>query len=116
LDISRSGYYAWLSRPLCKTKQENIQLTEQISKVFEQSRGVYGAPRVTAALNSDGQVCGKNRVTKLMRIAQFKGRPKRVFRRTAQSNPYAKPAPNLLHQNFVSKAVNQVWSSDITYI
>jgi len=116
LDISRSGYYAWLSRPLCKTKQENIQLTEQISKVFEQSRGVYGAPRIRASLNSDGQACGKNRVARLMRIAQLKGRPKRAFRRTAMSNPYAEPAPNLLHQNFVSKAPNQVWSSDITYI
>ena len=116
LDISRSGYYAWLSRPLCKTKQENMQLNEQISKVFEQSKGVYGAPRVKAALNADGQACGKNRVARLMRVLQLKGRPKRVFRRSAKSNPYAEPAPNLLHQNFVSKAVNQVWSSDITYI
>jgi putative transposase len=67
LDISRSGYYAWLSRPLCKTKQENIQLTEQISKIFEQSKCVYGAPRIRAALNADGQTCGKNRVARLMR-------------------------------------------------
>lgn len=116
LRISRSGYYAWLSRPLCKTKQENIQLTEKISAIFEQSRGVYGAPRIRAALNSDGQSCSKNRVARLMRIARLKGRPKRVFRRSAKSNPYADPAPNLLRQNFVSKAVNQVWSSDITYI
>ena len=64
LDVSRGDYYAWLDRPQCKTKQENIQLTEQISKVFEQSRCVYGAPRISAAVNSDGQVCSKNRVAK----------------------------------------------------
>ena len=116
LGVSRSGYYAWLSRPLCKTKQENIQLTELILEIFDQSKGVYGALRIRAALNSNGQVCGKSRVAKLMRIAQLKGRPKRVFRRTVESNPYAKPAPNLLHQNFVSKVKNQVWSTDITYI
>ena len=116
LDVSRSGYYAWLSRPLCKTKQENIKLTEKISTIFEQSRGVYGAPRIKASLDSEGHSYGKNRVARLMRIERLKGRPKRVWRRTAQSNPYGDPAPNLLHQNFVSKAVNQVWSSDITYI
>ena len=116
LDISRSGYYAWLSRPQCKTKQENIQLTKHISKVFEQSRGVYGAPRIRAALNSEGYVCSKNRVARLMRLAQLKGRPKRVFKRTAKSNPYADPTPNLLRQNFVAKVQNQLWSSDITYI
>jgi len=116
LDISRSGYYAWLSRPLCKTKQENIKLTERISTIFEQSRGVYGAPRIKASLDSEGYCCSKNRVARLMRIERLKGRPKRVWRRTAQSNPYADPAPNLLRQNFATKAANQVWSSDITYI
>jgi putative transposase len=116
LDISRSGYYAWLSRLLCKTKQENIKLTEQISTIFEQSRGVYGAPRIKASLDSQGHCYGKNRVARLMRIERLKGRPRRVWRRTAQSNPYADPAPNLLHQNFVAKAANRVWSSDITYI
>ena len=58
-----------------------MQLNEQISKVFEQSKGVYGAPRVRAALNADGQACGKNRVARLMRVLQLKGRPKRVFSR-----------------------------------
>ena len=100
LDITRSGYYAWLSRVLCKTKQENIKLTEKISTIFEQSRGVYGAPRIKASIDSKGHCYGKNRVAILMRIERLKGRSKRVWRRTAQSNPYP-----ILHLIYYTKTL-----------
>lgn len=116
LSISRSGYYAWLKRPLSNTKQENVTLTKLISDIHEQSRGVYGAPRIKEVLKSEGHYCSKNRVAKLMAKAHLKGRPRKSFRGQPQPNQYSEVAPNRLRQNFVAKAANQVWSSDITYI
>ena len=116
LGVSRSGYYAWLSRPMSNTQQENINLTKMILQVHEQSRGVYGAPRVQVMLKINGSSCSKNRVAKLMRKAHLKGCPKRVYRRASYANQYGDVAPNLLRQNFVATTANQLWSSDITYI
>lgn len=67
-------------------------------------------------LKSEGQYYGKNRIAKLMRVARIKGCPKRSSRGSAQPNQYSNVAPNRLRQNFASKAANQIWSSDITYI
>ncbi len=116
LGVSRSGFYAWLSRPVCKTKQENIRLTNLISKIHDDSRGVYGAPRIQHVLRAQGVICGKNRVAKLMSYARLKGCPKRPSGYVKQKNQYSNIAPNRLKQNFVADQANQVWSSDITYI
>lgn len=40
----------------------------------------------------------------------------RRFPQTTQRNPWAKPAPNLLNQDFSSPAADRKWVSDITYI
>ncbi|WNC67830.1 IS3 family transposase [Thalassotalea nanhaiensis] len=116
LSVSRSGFYAWSTRPLSKTKQENIRFTKLISEIHQQSRGVYGAPRVKEVLMSEGHHCSKNRVAKLMAKSRLKGCPKRLARGYAQPNQYSKIAPNRLRRNFKVDAANQVWSSDITYI
>ncbi|TKB43558.1 IS3 family transposase [Thalassotalea mangrovi] len=116
LSVSRSGFYAWLSRPLCKTKQDNIELTKRIEKIHEESRGVYGAPRIQQMLRAQGYRYGKNRVAKLMSQARLRGCPIRHSGYAKQQNMYSHIAPNRLCQNFVADKANQVWSSDITYI
>ncbi len=51
LRVSVSGYYAWQQRrqPTDKRSDEP-DLVAQIRAVFEESRGTYGSPRVSAAL------------------------------------------------------------------
>lgn len=49
LQVSRSGYYAWKSRPLSKRSREDAALAEKIREVHERSRQTYGYPRVHAA-------------------------------------------------------------------
>lgn len=50
LEVSKSGYYVWLKRPLSKRAQEDIVLTKQIRKFHKRSKGTYGAPRIHADL------------------------------------------------------------------
>jgi len=88
----------------------------EIRRVHQNSRGVYGSPRVHAELVSNGIRVGRHKVARLMRLARLRGCPKRRFRVTTQGNPAHAVAKNLLKQNFTAKAPDQRWAADITYI
>ena len=53
LDVSTSGYYAWLKRPESRRKRENRMLSVEIKAVHEASRQTYGKPR------NPGRACGE---------------------------------------------------------
>ena len=48
LEVSRSGYYAWLDREPSARAKANAVLLEKIEKIHRESDGTYGAPRVHA--------------------------------------------------------------------
>jgi hypothetical protein len=50
LEVSRSGYYAWLKREPSDHAQRGGELRERIEEIHEDSRGTYGVPRVYAEL------------------------------------------------------------------
>lgn len=116
LRISRSGYYAWLSRPESERAKQNIDYKQRIKAIHSDSRAVYGAPRISAELRAHGYLCGVNRVAKLMRQEGLKGRPQKRVRRSLQEQPKFPFAKNLLNQKFNVSQPNQVWASDISYI
>jgi putative transposase len=117
LAVSRSGYYAWRGRPLITPQvRANRGLRARIRTIHAESRGRYGSPRVHKVLQEEGERLGRNRVIRLMRAEQLRGRPQRRFRTTTQADPAATPAPNLLNQVFQAPAPNRVWTADITAI
>jgi putative transposase len=52
LGVSKSGYYAWRSRPPSKRSREDAILTEKIREIHSRSRETYGYPRVHAELRA----------------------------------------------------------------
>lgn len=117
LDVSRSGYYAWRSRPDSQRVQANQRLLVQIREEYQLSRKTYGSPRIHAALRRKGVSCSRKRVARLMRLDHIAARrAHRYMPRTTQKDPNAIPAPNLLNQDFSSPAPDRKWVSDITYI
>ncbi len=116
LKVSRSGYYAWRTRP--KSNRDNIDraLTQAICEIHRDSKGVYGAPKIRVELEAQGYHHGRHKVARLMRLAGLRGCPQRRFKVTTQSDPSHPVAKNLLQQNFTAKAPNRQWASDITYI
>lgn len=46
LDVSRSGFYAWLRKPLSDRAVEDQRLLGLIRASYTASHGVYGAPRI----------------------------------------------------------------------
>jgi putative transposase len=117
LGVSRSGYYAWGKRPVSPREQANAALSREIREVFEQSRGTYGSPRITAALRDRGHTVNEKRVARLMRAAGISAPGKARFRvQTTDSDHDLPISANRLEQNFKVSAPNLVWVSDITYV
>jgi putative transposase len=116
LGVTRSAYYAWKKRGESKRSKENGRLLGQIRVLHAGSHEIYGSRRITVALRNDGQLCGKNRIARLMRQALIVSRMRRKFRVTTHSKHSLPKAANLVRQNFSTDKPNRLWVSDITYI
>lgn len=114
LDVSVSGYYAWVARPESGRQRTDRRLRAYIRAAHAQSRGTYGSPRVRVDLQTAGFPVGRRRVMRLMRAEGLQGRPVRRFRGTTVSDPDAAPAANHLNRHFRPTAPNAVWAADIT--
>jgi transposase InsO family protein len=117
LEVSRSGYYAWLDRPASARSERQEQLIEQIRQVHRDSDGTYGSPRICEDLVEQGIDVCVNTVAKLMKRAQVRSIMYRQFVvHTTDSNHDQPVAPNVLGREFHAKLPNQKWCCDITYI
>ena len=116
LGVSKSGYYAWRSRPPSGRRRRDALLIEKIRQIHSRSRETYGYPRVHAELRSLGVKCGRRRVARLMRAEGLWGCVRGKKRRTTRRDPRAAPAPDLLRGDFGAAEPNRVWLADITYI
>ncbi|PMR73564.1 IS3 family transposase [Billgrantia endophytica] len=116
LNISRSGYYTWANRKPSQRAAENADLLLKVRRVYNDSKGRYGSPRVYQALRREGLVVGENRVARLMREWGMKARVTRVYRRLSKRRDDLKALPNYRLEAKKPVAVNQQWSSDVTYI
>ncbi|MCR2813869.1 IS3 family transposase [Microbacterium sp. zg.Y1084] len=113
LRVSRSGYYAWKSRPASDRSRADAELTGTIVRIHQDSRTSYGARRVHAELRLGLQIrCGKKRVARLMRLAGIAGISHR--RKRGKSRPLPAPHEDLVRRKFVADAPDKLWVTDIT--
>ncbi len=117
LGISKSGYYAWRTRPVSQREQENQVLALHIKAIHRETDGTYGTPRLWEELSEAGVSCSANRIARLKQKMGLKaiGTP-RKFRCTTQAASDAIVAPDLLGREFGAEGPNQKWVSDISYI
>jgi transposase InsO family protein len=114
--VSRSGYYAWKTRPESRRTKDDAALVVEIKAASKAGRGNYGSPRVHRELRAKGRRVGKKRVERLMRDEGIVARKKRRFRRTTDSNHAHPIAPNVLNRNFNVELPNTAWVTDVTYV
>ena len=116
LEVSRSGYYDWKGKEPSRRERANEALTTHIKAIHEQSERLYGSPRITSELRDRGFHSNAKRVARLMREAGIRAKTVRRFKVTTRSDQNLPVAPNLVNRRFVADTVNQLWTSDITYI
>jgi len=116
IEVSRSGYYGWLKRPISRRERENQELTAEIKEIFTEKKRIYGSPRIHQELLRRGYKSGVNRVARLMNKEGLVAVHRRKFRVTTKSNHKHPVAQNRLKRQFSPSNPNEAWVADITYI
>jgi putative transposase len=109
LELNRSTLY-YQAKPV---PDEELQMMRMIDEIYTRCP-FYGSRRITAQLNRDHcQQWNRKRIQRLMRIMGIRGVAPGPD--TSKPHPQNKIYPYLLRGMPINK-VNQVWSTDITYI
>lgn len=116
LEVSASGYHAWLARADSPTEGWRQELVDAIEEVHGDVKQRYGSPRMTAELNARGHECSENTVARLMRRQGIRAKTPKRFVRTTDSNHRLPVAENILARDFAPAGPNESWCADITYL
>jgi transposase InsO family protein len=117
LKVSISGFYYWLQHPIGSRVGQEQQLLSAVKKVYQQSDGRYGSPRIAVELQQQGIQASRPRVARLMRKHAIRSIIRRKYRvQTTNSNHGFAIAENYLDRNFSATRLAEKWVSDLTYI
>ena len=119
LEVTRSGYYAWRKRKPSARATRKERLRVEVGAIHRTTRGRYGSPRVHAELQARDERVSRKQVARLMREAGLKGKKRRRFRTTTNSEHTHPVAQNVLERKFAVDEIegpDRVWAADITYV
>ena len=117
LKVSRTAYYRYQrggSYQVTAAKEEQLGA---VGEIFWQHKRRYGQRRVLAELQEQGYSIGRHRVRSLMQQQGLRAiQPRSFVPRTSDSRHGKRICANLLLEQPLPTAPNQVWVSDITYL
>jgi putative transposase len=108
LDLNRSTFYL---APATES-EENLRLMRPIDEQYLKTP-FYGSRRMAATLRRSGEAVNRKRVQRLMALMGLEGL--HPGPRTTTAAPDARAYPYLLRDRVLTH-VDEVWSSDITYV
>ncbi|WP_327017851.1 IS3 family transposase, partial [Cryobacterium sp. MP_3.1] len=116
LEVSRSGYYAWIGRAPSPASIRRVRIEQKVAFFHGDSDEVYGTPRILADLRADGEIVSRKTVAATMRRLGLAGIcPKKWKTTTIIDHADAYPVDAVKRQ-WDTGALNQVWVGDITYL
>ena len=116
LEVSKSGYYEWRSRPESAMAKRREELKLLIKKAFDDSDGTYGYRRVWWQLARWGVQAGLELVRALMRELGLVACQPRPWRPSTTQQGHNGPVPDLVNRDFTADAPGQKMVGDITYV
>ena len=117
LEVSRSGFYAWRSRPESARSKQHRELVAAMRKIHaNRDMKCYGSPRVHKELVAGGKTCSENTVAKLMQAHGLAAKTRRKYKVTTDSAHSLPLAENVLNRDFEQDAPDRVWLADMTCI
>jgi putative transposase len=115
LNVSRSGYYAWRTRPVSQREMATEQLLAKIQAAYDASHGRYGSPRIYEEIKTEIP-CSMHRVARLMQQHGLRAKQAKRYKTTTKRNEHHEYAPNHLGQDFSASRPAEKWCGDITYV
>jgi putative transposase len=116
LEVSKSGFYDWRSRPESATAKRQEKLKLLIKRIFDDSDGTYGYRRITEQLARCRVHAGAELVRKLMRALGLVACQPRPWRPPTTQQGRAGPIPDLVNRDFTAQVPGGKMVGDITYI
>jgi putative transposase len=118
LDVSPSGFYAYVNRAPSKRSVSNATLLDRIRRHHAASDGTYGAVRVLEDLRAENpeERVGRHRVARLMRKNGVIGVTRRRKGKTTVRGAIEAHASDLVDRNFGVDGPDRLWVADITYV
>ena len=116
LEVSRSGFYNWRSRPQSATAKRRELLKIKIKALFEANNAEYGYRRIHAELVRGGEQASSELVRRLMRELGLEPCQPKPRRRCLTAQGDAGPIPDLVNRDFSAAAPGEKMVGDITYI
>ena len=115
LNVSRASFYHFFFYSNHSDNKHNILI--KIANIFFDSNRIYGAPRITMMLRKEGLSISQKTVLKYMRILDLipvsvSNCPKK---KNSMSDDELSKIINLIKHLDINR-INQVWTTDITYI
>ena len=117
LEVSKSGYYDWRSRPQSTAAKRRELLKIKVKALFEANNEEYGYRRMHAALVRGGERCCPELVRGLMRELGLEPcQPKPWRHSLTEQDGQAGPIPDLVNRDFTADEPGRKMVGDITYI
>ena len=117
LGVSRSGFYAWITRPKSNRAQLDEVIKPQVYQSFVASDRTYGARRILKDVLELGHRCGLHKIERLMKVQALRARPRRRAKPIDRGERLSGAiGTNLLDRQFMADAPNKKWVADFTYI
>jgi transposase InsO family protein len=119
LDVSCAGYYRWRAaqdRSPLPSEVRRAELDAKIISLHKGSGGTYGAPRITLDLHESGESVSHNTVAARMASLGIVGVSPRLFKVTTNADPSASYPEDLVQRDFHPEGIDQLFTSDITYL
>ena len=116
LDVSRSGYRAFLKRKLSATAKRKNSIKKEILKIYNDSKQNYGAPKITKILQKSVETISQRTVGKYMREMGIRTQWSKPWIATTKDSDFSSELHNILNEQFNPERPNAVWCTDITYI
>jgi putative transposase len=116
LEVSRSGFYEWKSRPESATTARRRKLALIITRIFDDSDSTYGYRRIARQLARQHTVAGPELVRRIMRELGLVACQPRPWRPATTRQGQSGPIPDLVHRDFTAEVPGAKMVGDITYL
>lgn len=116
LNVNKSSYLYWLNFASKKVLIDT-EFYLLVLKIYSDSNGIYGAPKITAILNKNGINTSVSKVSRAMALLGIRSVVSKCFPiKISRITSSEKALIVNLIKDLKITSINQVWTTDITYI